>query len=450
VENLIIDWFNRDQAFNEKNISRVRGGQADTATIPNVLNVIQKQENRDLVVRQAADAIKENGTAYFYIYEGDGSGSGKETTSGWQENRKTQDYISDISKHFTDVIRQGQMIVAKGPIKEEADMAPEPENSLGYDIVNVVEDIKAGRTDGPLRAINNVVKQSTELRDRIKRESARRKKPRVRGQAPILERIARERTSGKISEETAQALTDFVNTIRPEAIGDTALSIRGAGSVSNFDFGDSLVSFYLTQDKPEMGARIGIHEFWHGLSRFLPDSEVSKMSKDYIRELSKYIDKNPWFLAFVGRYSLTPEQYEDYKIFNPIEADTKLSPVFGANGEIERYNIIYDEESYRYIMLDEWIAESMTDLVRQRQGIPDTMLGKLAKIFMQFVELIESKLGFDAYESFYQLVTDPNKKLQLYRTGFVAPPLQIYQPQTYDYAKDIADLVRYNTLAPEP
>lgn len=330
---------------------------------------------------------------------------------------------------------------------EEADIRYNP---LGYDITNVVEDIKAGRKDGPLRAINNVVKDSTELRDRIKRESQKRQKPRARGQAPILERIARERSSGKISEETAQALTDFVNTIRPDAIGDTAISIRGAGAVSNYDFGDNLVSFYLTQDQPETGARVGIHEFWHGLSRFLPKSELEKMSRDYTKALAKYIDANPWFLAFVGRYSLTPEQFEAYKIFNPKEAETKLVPVFDAKGEITKYNILYSEESYRYIMLDEWIAEEMTDLVRQKQNIPDTFLGKLAKILIQFFDLIEAKLGIDPYESFYQLVTDPKKKLQLYRTESVARPFQIYQPQTYNYGRDLEGLVRFNALAPEP
>jgi hypothetical protein len=332
----------------------------------------------------------------------------------------------------------------------EADMAPEPENSLGYDITNVVEDIKQGKTDGPLKAVNAVVKQSTELRDRIKRESQKRQRPRVRGQAPIIERIARERSSGKISDETAKALTDFVNTIRPDAIGDTAISIRGAGNVSNFDFGDSLVSFYLTQDKPELGARVGIHEFWHGLSRFLPKEELGKMSKDYTGALSEYINENPWFLAFVGRYSLTPEQYEDYKIFNPKEAETKLAPVIDSQGNITKYQIIYDNESYRYIMLDEWIAENMTDLVREKQAAPDTFMGKLAKIFWEFLDMIQAKLGLDAYESFYQLVTDPKKKLQLYRIDSVARPFQIYQPQTYAYSEESANLIRYNSLAPEP
>ena len=127
VENLIIDWFNRDRAFNEANINRVRGGRADTATISNVLNVIQEPDARELVIRQAADALKEDGTAYFYIYEGNGSGQGRATTKGWQENRKAASYMDEISQHFENVERRNQMIVATGPIKEMGFAEAEPE-----------------------------------------------------------------------------------------------------------------------------------------------------------------------------------------------------------------------------------------------------------------------------------------------------------------------------------
>ena len=316
-------------------------------------------------------------------------------------------------------------------------------NPLGYDITNVVEDIKAGRTDGPLRAVNNVVKEATALRDRVKAEADRRQRPRARGKASILERIARERSSGKLSEETAQALTDFVNSIREEAIGDTAISIKGAGGASNFDFGQSLVNFFLTQDQPKVGARVGIHEFWHGLSRFLPKTEAEKMAKDYTKALGSYLKENPWFLAFVGRYSLTPEQFEEYKLFNPKEAETKLVPVQDSQGNIVKYQIKYDADNYRYIMLDEWIAEKMTDLVESRQAMPNTFMGKLAKIIKEFLAQIQAKLGRDVYQSFYNLVTDPNQKIDLQRMSGVARPFQIYQPQDYNYAEDISDQIRY-------
>jgi uncharacterized protein YeeX (DUF496 family) len=322
-------------------------------------------------------------------------------------------------------------------------------NPLGYDIATVVEDIKAGRTDGPLRAVNNVIKQSQELRDRVQREAARRQEPRARGKAAILDRLSRERASGRISEETAQALTDFVNRIREDAIGDTALSIR-KGGVSNFNFGETLVSFFLNQDQPATGARVGIHEFFHGLSRFLPDTEVEQMRQDYTKNLAEYLKKNPWFLAFVGRYSLTPEQFEEYKLFNPKEAETKLQPVKDRDGKIVKYQIKYDADNYRYIMLDEWIAEKMTDLVRSKQAVPDTFMGKIAKVVRDFLDLIKAKLGKDAYESFYQTITDPKQKLNLYRMSSVAEPFQIYQPQNFNYAEDVLDRIRYTRTERDP
>ncbi len=306
-------------------------------------------------------------------------------------------------------------------------------NPLGYDITEAVEDIKAGNTDTPLRAVNQVIEEATELRNRVSAESARRKQPRKMGKAAILERIARERSAGNINEKTAKALTDFINRVNEDAIWDTAISIRAKG-VSNFDFGDNLVTFFLNQDKGDLGASVGIHEFWHGLSRFLPDAEVEKINKDYTKELAGYLKENPWFLAFVGRYSLTPEQFEAYKKFNPKEAETKLTPVKDDQGNIVKYNIKFDKDNYRYIMLDEFIAEKMTDLVLGKQQEPNTFLGKLAKVLREFMALIKARLGIDAYEKFYQAVTSTNGKLTLQRQSGVAPAMQIYEPVEYDYS----------------
>ena len=337
-------------------------------------------------------------------------------------------------------------------ITPAAEPAGKPEdkryNPLGYDIADVVEDVKAGKTDTPLRAVNQVIKESTELRKRVKAESERRQQPRKRGKAAILERVARERSAGNITEKTAQALTDFVNRIREDAIGDTAISIREKG-VSNFDFADNLVTFFLNQDKGNLGREVAVHEFWHGLSRFLPETEVEQINKDYVRELAAYLKKNPWFLAFVGRYTLTPEQYEAYKFFNPKEAETKLTPILDDRGNIIKYKIKFDKDNYRYIMLDEFIAEKMTDLVLGKQAIPDTFLGKLAKVFREFLALIKTKLGIDPYEKFYQLATDTNERLTLQRESGVAPPIQIYEPQEYDYSTRRAMAVEPTPIEPE-
>ena len=123
VENVIFDPFNRSRSENETAAGKISNGQSDTATVNNVLNVISDKANRDRVISQAADAIKEGGTAYFLIYEGDKTGTGRVTKSvngapgSWQENRGAGSYVTEIGNHFSEVSRSGNLITAKGPIK---------------------------------------------------------------------------------------------------------------------------------------------------------------------------------------------------------------------------------------------------------------------------------------------------------------------------------------------
>jgi hypothetical protein len=366
----------------------------------------------------------------------------------------TNDTIAGIDNSIRSKLKQMlENITAPTPAVSETITEPKSDvryNPLGYDIADVVEDIKQGKTSTPLKAVNQVIKESTDLRKRVAAESTRRQQPRKMGKAAILERIARERSAGNINENTAKALTDFINRVNDDAIWDTAISIRAKG-VSNYDFADNLVTFFLNQDKGDFGASVGIHEFWHGLSRFLPDAEVEKINNDYTKELADYLKKNPWFLAFVGRYSLTPEQFEAYKKFNPKEAETKLTPVKDEQGNIVKYKIKFDKDNYRYIMLDEFIAEKMTDLVLGKQQEPNTFLGKLAKVLREFMALIKARIGIAPYEKFYQAVTSTNGKLVLQRETGVAPAMQIYDPVEYDYStrKMEADLKSIRPRTPE-
>jgi hypothetical protein len=122
VRNVIIDPFNRSREHNCKAILEVRDGQADSATVNNVLNVIADRRNRRNVIAQSANAIKSSGKAFFLIYEGDKSGVGKKTkTDSWQENRKTNSFIPEILEFFSIADRHGNLIVAKNPISTKAD-----------------------------------------------------------------------------------------------------------------------------------------------------------------------------------------------------------------------------------------------------------------------------------------------------------------------------------------
>ena len=115
TKNYIFDPFNRSEEENSSTLEFIMKEGADTATCANVLNVIAEYGARKNVILETAKSIKEGGTAYFTVYEGDGSGIGKETSSGWQNNRKTADYVEEIEQYFDNVTRKGKLIIATDP-----------------------------------------------------------------------------------------------------------------------------------------------------------------------------------------------------------------------------------------------------------------------------------------------------------------------------------------------
>lgn len=122
VENLVYDVFNRSQEHNDGVLSRIRGERPDTVTVNNVLNVVAEPEVRDFIIQDAGQYMKPDGTAYFLIYQGDESGVGKQTAKGFQNNAKAETYIPAIKKHFGDVTRKGNLIIArdfKGGVEAE-------------------------------------------------------------------------------------------------------------------------------------------------------------------------------------------------------------------------------------------------------------------------------------------------------------------------------------------
>lgn len=113
VRNIIWDPFARGDDANLEALRQIRDHRAHTVTCTNVLNVIAEPENRLKLIREAADALRSGGRAIFQIYEGDGSGIGRETKPDcWQENRKAETYRLEIlaARAFTCIDRVGGYI----------------------------------------------------------------------------------------------------------------------------------------------------------------------------------------------------------------------------------------------------------------------------------------------------------------------------------------------------
>jgi hypothetical protein len=114
VAHLIYDPFNRSKAHNIQSITAAVYYGAYTVTISNVLNVIKERKVRIYILTQASYVLKTNGTVYIKVYEGDGTGRGKRTTKGWQNNMPTKSYLSEVKKVFPKAyIKYGLIIAIK-------------------------------------------------------------------------------------------------------------------------------------------------------------------------------------------------------------------------------------------------------------------------------------------------------------------------------------------------
>ena len=100
ARNLVYDPFNRTEEYNKEVIAQAANGQSDTATLFNVLNVIEDVPNQIKVLEQANNALKPGGEAFISVYEGSGSGVGKKTSKGYQQNKKTKEYLNLVKEVF--------------------------------------------------------------------------------------------------------------------------------------------------------------------------------------------------------------------------------------------------------------------------------------------------------------------------------------------------------------
>lgn len=112
VENFILDPYNRDDAHNDQVAARLVQKPADTATISNVLNVVQEPEERQRILQLAHQMLKDGGTVYVTVYTGDGGGKPGPTRDGWQENRPLESYLEEIQAVFPDAEKTGSVIRA--------------------------------------------------------------------------------------------------------------------------------------------------------------------------------------------------------------------------------------------------------------------------------------------------------------------------------------------------
>jgi ribosomal protein RSM22 (predicted rRNA methylase) len=114
IKSYVYDPFNRTEEHNKDVLTKISDTKSDTVTISNVLNVIKEKSERLNLLFNAFHNMKENGTLYITIYEGDSSGIEKIVRSDqFQLNRKTIDYIAELNEVFANVVIKGKLLICR-------------------------------------------------------------------------------------------------------------------------------------------------------------------------------------------------------------------------------------------------------------------------------------------------------------------------------------------------
>ena len=98
----------------------VGGGRADKVLSSNVLNVIKEPKNRDALIREMADYVKQDGAVLITVHKAAKAGQSK--PGSWQNAKKLEQYKKEVAKWFDFVDIKDGTIIARFPKK----------NLLGY------------------------------------------------------------------------------------------------------------------------------------------------------------------------------------------------------------------------------------------------------------------------------------------------------------------------------
>lgn len=114
-----VDPYNRTEMENDLAWDLVETMEGvNTASLSNVLNVIQASQSRHHLIKKAWRWLRKGGYLFVTVHEGDKSGKGRVSKKDcWQENRKTVSYLPELEEVFgkDNVIRKGKLLIAKKP-----------------------------------------------------------------------------------------------------------------------------------------------------------------------------------------------------------------------------------------------------------------------------------------------------------------------------------------------
>ena len=341
VTNLVYDPYAREKAHNDRVIAHLesRGG-ADTATLNNVLNVIEKPDKRRDVIRFLYESLCPGGSAIVTVYEGSGTGKGrrlefKDGTSTWQENRKTATYEKEI----------------QAALPKEAQLS----RIHGMYVIQKLDEAAAGR-EKLRKAPRKTERETTipkELPFAVPKATAPKK--------PVIPAPATGRAEIVSKQAIIKKISDYFHV--PVRIG----RFHGAQKAAIYKVAPEVIR---TKVKNARSLRILTHELGHHLDKLLkmvnkdfeyellrvpyvkelraeyPNMPVAKLMKEGVAEYIRYYLTDP---EPIGKYLPEFHDYFEKKLLDHPDVQDKLL-------DIRALIDVYTKQSNVEAHLDEFIG----------------------------------------------------------------------------------------------
>ena len=183
----------------------------------------------------------------------------------------------------------------------------------------------------------------------------------------------------------------FIDVMGKRLFGDVSLSVTNKiPSAGRYNFGNNLLQ--IRQSVIDEGGikRTMVHELWHGLSRYLPKTDVTSLTKQFDKARRDYIRS----------FGVDLDDTVD-----PSSLLKKTIPK-----ELERFlKGKHTSENYRFKDVDEYFAEEMTDAflkkLDEKDLAPSGTLKRIAQevaiMFKDMFASLKSKLGVDQRQKIF-------------------------------------------------
>ena len=166
----------------------------------------------------------------------------------------------------------------------------------------------------------------------------------------VLLDSARKRMGGNMPREAARAVEDFIRRVGPSLFDGTTFSVQKMGDASRgqYDILDDIIKIASDVYKGEGSKDTFLHEAWHMLSRYVDDTTVTKLNKDYEKAVA----------SFKKRTGIDPQALKQ-----GVEGGEALSSKI--TKAVEGTKADFDEV-YSLTSLDEWFVANMVDATAKR------------------------------------------------------------------------------------